>query len=175
MATKKHVYRVGDRIRVVNPLWVKRVGYALHWRDLVDEVEKDPRTTKALQELGFNIKFCSAPGFLGLETLANFPHYFVQAVAKLRVEQRNFGGNIRSIHYDESVPDPVSGLLYPGFSRSAGTLHWVRGKRVAKTGTRYHYFYGEDGDEGGLQDEKTHIILRTDAGEIEAVNVEPVV
>ena len=51
---KKHVYREGDKVRIVRSRFVKRVGYALHPHDLRDEMEADPRFKEALKALGYD-------------------------------------------------------------------------------------------------------------------------
>lgn len=152
---KKHIYRPGDQVEIVNLRWIKRVGYALHWADLMEEVEADPRTADMIKAIGW--------------TGRDMPRYFMQAVAKLHVEMRGFGGNERSIHY------------YPSHGY-VGCVSLVEGKRVAYTGTRFPATWGKYQDTpngpgeywdepGGLNDSKAHIILKTCYGEIEACDV----
>lgn len=168
-------YRVGDRVRIVNSKFVKRVGYPLIWYDLMDEVAKDPRTLQAYDLLtGRN-------AVLEFEITgnANLPRYFLQAVAKLRVEERSFGGNDRQIFY---YPTVAPGTLHgpDEYSDLTGHYTFVEGKRVVKTGKRYPPSSGMSGwecpeyweESGGLENEKTHVLLLTHLGEIEACNVE---
>lgn len=153
-------YRKGDQVEIVNPRWIKRVGYALHWQDLMAEVESDQRTEDALKVLGF--------------TGREIPRYFLQAVAKLHVEQRRFGGNERSIHYWPIAKIGESILDFDTIPSHAyvGRVALVEAKRVAYTGTRYPgHGHGEDYENGGLEDRKAHVILRTTYGEIEACDV----
>jgi hypothetical protein len=89
---KKQVIRVGDRVRIVNSLAVRRVGYPLVWYDIKEQVEADPRT-----RLAYEILMAEAGAKLPVENCGHFqalkikegdlPAYFVQACAKLRVEQ----------------------------------------------------------------------------------------
>lgn len=158
---KKHVYKVGDKVRVVTPKWVKRVGYPLVWYDIEDEVRDDPRTHAAFTALG-----CSSADVL----MPELPREFIVAVAKLRVRERGFGGRERSIHYHD-LPGPLG---------RAGAVYEVIGKRTVRTGRYYPAGYwvdtysGEqDGHSGGLTDAKSHVLLNTAWGEIEACNVEP--
>lgn len=153
---KKHVYKAGDKVRVLRDRFVERVGYPLIYGMFMDEVETDPKVTEALRVLGWNGKL---------------PHYFQVAVAKLRVDQKGFGGNVRGIHYE--TPG--------GFARQPGQVLTVYSKRIVKTGIRFPRRSGTawtaDGLEywdepGGLDDCKTHVILLTESGEIEACDVE---
>lgn len=153
--TKAPVIRVGDRVRVLRDRFIDRIGYPLIWGMLTDEVESDPRTAEALRVLGW--------------TGRRMPQEFVRAVAKMRVEERGFGGRERRIFYHEPG----------GFDQWQGSVLEVYGKRFAKTGTYFPPAGGVnsyDGEEwyepGGLDDCKTHIILSTSAGDIEACDVE---
>lgn len=173
-SAKRRPIRPGDRVRVLRDRFIERIGYPLVWWMLEEEVEKDPRTREALRVLG-------VPGFEAVEgapskgghffdfQATEIPRYFAIAVAKLRVEERRFGGNERKIFYHEPG----------GYGRWAGSVLEVYSKRIAKTGTRFSAKYGRssyDGEEwyepGGLEDCKTHIILSTVAGDIEACDVE---
>ena len=151
--------RVGDRVRIKNPRWIKRVGYPLHWHDLRADVEADPRVAEFLKALGYDSQY--------------IPTYFIQAVAKLHVEVRGFGGKERTIHYCSMGGDPIF-EDYPSHGY-VGCYTTVTGKRVAYTGTRFGPSgSGEDYENGGLEDRKAHVILRTHLGEIEACDVEVV-
>lgn len=161
MIAKKHVYRVDDRVRVVNPRWIERIGYALIWYDLMDEVENDPKVAEAYAVLTGRRQYND-------KITCTVPRHFLIACAKTRVTERGFGGNARRIIYQH------------GNSYAAGVILVVSGKRLAKTGTRFAPSYGGFGENewdepGGLADCKTHIILRLNNGyEIEACDVEPV-
>jgi hypothetical protein len=177
---RKHVYRIGDEVRILNARWIERVGYPLIWTDLIEEVENDPKTLDALSALGFFTKRSLFDGKPKINL------QFLRAVAMMHVEQRGFGGNERAIIYEKheyplrKVTDSfltirtASDIDYTGFKME------IIGKRVAKTGTYYppsggyDEYSGEyDYQDGGLMNEKTHIILKTVRGEIEACNVEP--
>lgn len=174
---KKHVWRPGDRVRVINPLWVARVGYPLIWYDLMDEVCGDLRVAAAWDVLhGHEPRLAPKvvdngelflPGFAKSPT-EGVPLFFLQAAAKARVAERNFGGNERKILYNPSEHS----------NAGAGSVLEVIGKRVVKTGLRFSAssWVSHEGEQeyesGGLSDIKTHILLHTNAGEIEAANVE---
>lgn len=174
MATKRHVWRPGDKLRVLNPLWVKRVGYPLVWYELMEEVKADIKVGQAWGVLTGSI-LQHAAGYLrdmGIGPTDGVPRYFLQAAAKALVEARDFGGNERKIIYD----DPHGCQCVPG------AVLEVYSKRVVKTGTRFAatagsagpwgFDEGWEGDPARLADMKTHILLTTACGEIEAANVE---
>lgn len=151
---KKHVFKPGDKVRVLRDRFIERVGYPLIYGMLMDEVENDPRTAEALKVLG----------------AADLPRDLHIAIAKLRVDQRGFGGRERKIIYEPPG----------GFARQPGQVLKVYSKRVAKTGVWFPATQGSrwaeyesDAEPGGLDDCKTHVILNTDSGEIEACDVEP--
>ena len=164
---KKRVYRAGDQVQIVNPNFVRRVGYNLVWTELIKEVEEDPRTLKAwniLTDQNFDHEIApsySTNLFVVLQKV-DFPLEFIKSIAMRRVEERNFGGPNRSLHYnfDKSCQDKVA---------------LVNSKRVVKTGTRYSGSYtGWEYQEyypGGLDNMKTHILLNTSYGEVEIENV----
>lgn len=182
---KKHVYRVGDKVRILRPNWIARVGYPLIWTDLIDEVEADPRTAAAMTALGFG---GFEPNIFNLK--AKFDKQFVRAVAMLRVEQRGFGGKERQLIYEKPL-DPALSTVCTAVATGVFRMHTtdytgygmrVNSKRTVKTGTYYPptggRTYSYDGEEdwyepGGLLDAKTHVLLTLDRGEISTADVEP--
>lgn len=181
---KKQVIRVGDRVRIVNSLAVRRVGYPLVWYDIVEQVKKDPRTRLAYEILTGQ---CKEPEKVlpGLEKFGllkvkegDLPPYFVQACAKLRVEQERFGGNERTLHY---YPWRLGSCSFEDAPDLTGQVHTVDSKRVVKTGARVPETvgtsYSYDGPEewyesGGLENMKTHVLLKLQGWEFEECNVE---
>lgn len=150
---KPHIFHVGQRVRVLRPRWIARIGYPLIWSDLMDEVENSPNTLASYQKM---------TGAVVRKT----PYFWRIACAKALVEARGFGGNERKIIYDPGV--------YP-----AGEICTVTSRRLAKTGLRYPSrggvdYSGEYWEEpGGLENCKTHIILTLDGWRsIEACDVE---
>jgi hypothetical protein len=175
---KKHIYRRGDKVRIVEPKLVRRVGYPLMWREITDEqLYADPRIMRALRAFGLtrHVPFgCTAA------VSDNIPRHLQLAFAKEYVLKHGFGGNERSIHYygGEHMPDnvafPTIWLDYYG----VGTVHEVLTTRRVKTGTRFAGYtqgYGDDEDyhPGGLAGMKVHTLLKLSGEvEIEACNVE---
>lgn len=167
---KKHIYRVGDQVEIVNPRWIKRVGYKLHWKDVIDQVTGWDEWHAVLKALGCDER--------------NAPFYLQQAVAKLHVEKNRFGGNERVIVYHKLVDDALSFILDEVMPAHGyvGCVALVEAKRVAYTGTRRPSRCWKEPDtpngpgeyceeSGGLDNSKAHVILRTTYGEIEACDV----
>lgn len=187
----KKIIRVGDIIRIVTSKIVKRVGYPLVWTDLVEEVEKDPRTEAAWnllkrpQHLPEPVKLDSAEdhklSFLAIDK-PKLPFDFIAAIAKERVREMGFGGRERQLIYKETRAASFS--IHADSDKMpdlTGREVIVTGKRIAKTGKYYPPTSGTTGsywdpedycEPGGLEDCKTHILLDTCYGLIEAVNVE---
>lgn len=186
---KKQVIRVGDQVQVIKNLIVKRVGYPLVWHEIADDVAKEERTALAWRILygeGPVMWDEIRPPLEGAFSLTHghnreLPHWFVQAAAKVRVDSRAFGGQERSIHY---WPQPEPGEIWINGRCGPNLLDQVlrvEGKRVAKTGTRFPakggVYYTQDGpdyweESGGLENEKTHVLLMLSGGwEIEECNV----
>lgn len=169
--TKPHIYRKGDEVVIVEPKWVKRVGYPIVWTDLIHEVRHHWATAAAWMKLGFDPQ--TQPDDLPID--------FIRGIAREHVRRRRHGGNERTIHYWPLSQDKNESLLllsdaevFPAHGY-VGHRTTVLGKRVVKTGTRVPGGgYGEDWTDGYLNDEKTHILLRTYLGEIETVHVRPV-
>ena len=166
MKKEDKIIRIGDTVMVKDhSKYITRIGYNLVWNDdaLLEEVEEDPRTMEAARILGWK------PG-------QNLSREFVKAIAMQRVKERGFGGRERSIHYIDESDDE---LFYKYLGTCTMYPKKVVGKRMAKTGTYFPptngwvdesgYF---DGDPGGLDDVKTHIILTLDNyRQIEAIHV----
>lgn len=148
---KKPIYRDGDRVRVLVPNFVTRVGYPRN----VDYYKPEARQT--LESVGL-----LKPSFDGDWDTARRPYTIydrakdklIGDLARFLLIQKGWGGNERSI-YTQSQP-----LL-------AGTEQTVIDKRVVKTGKRYSGYTTYDAwngdydyDPGGLEDEKTHILLK---------------
>lgn len=185
-------YKKGDWVRILSTKFVERVGYPLIWYDLLDEVQNDINCWKAWQQLSgclIPVRFSqpkaeedllpALPMGFKVRDL-EMPAYFAKACAMARVEQRGFGGNVRQLIY---LPVVGRDELFSGnkVRECAGAVTQVYGRRVVKTGKRVApssgATYSPDGDDhwyesGGLEDMKTHVLLDTLYGEIEACNVE---
>lgn len=156
---RKHVYRVGDRIRIVNPQFVERVGYPTVWTSYFETYKTHPKLIEAMALLGLD-----NPGGRAMRE-------FAEGAARAANRLAGFGGRERTIHY----------FKYDGMDY-AGEITAVLAKRVVRTGVYYppsggkiwtDYGYEYDYQDGGLDDAKSHVLLCTRYGEIEATNVEP--
>jgi hypothetical protein len=186
--SKRPVIRVGDRIRIVNSRFIKRVGYPVIWTDIAQDVAKDKRTLAAYRLLDETLTVSKVTTKLHLDAdddmYANDPHYrrFVRAVAMKRVEQMRFGGNERTLHYYMTVDRTGMGLGNLNEDQRldmTGEIMTVIGKKVAKTGIRFAPWSGTSGydgeynyEPGGLENEVTHVLLDTSHGLISRDDVE---
>lgn len=155
----KHVYRIGDRVRIVNPKFVLRVGYPQTAGDLFKGFRDHPKLHEAAVLLGIIPERGELPHRVANE--------FASGAALAANRYQGFGGKQRSIHYyAEPTAESYTSEIYR--------------KRVVQTGTYYPPAGGGGGwddywyEPGGLDDRKTHVLLLVDGGEIEACNVEPV-
>lgn len=165
---KKTVYRPGDKVRIVKPNFFVRCGYE---RDLSSEIDV------VLEKFGEDIgKLMSAAGVDAerrtcrhRDTQIGRVRYRVAAeLAHARLRDTGFGSRTRRI-YTESLVE------------NAGREATVWGKKIVKTGRYYSPSgWADDYEPGGLDDERTHIILRVQIGLtsvfkwIEAANVEAI-
>ena len=171
---KKQVIHIGDTVRIVRSRLIKRVGYPLVWYEVLEQVEKDPKVLEAYRVL--TGRSSTVKGAL-IAVGTRVPGFFAKAAAKVYVEQHGFGGKERSIHY---WPQSAKGELWDANKAPdlTGFVFPVTAKRLAKTGIRFpasggQYGDGEYWDEpGGLDECKTHILLKVDGYEIEACDAE---
>jgi hypothetical protein len=198
---KKHVYREGDLVRVVQPFVYQRCGYPYDIvkegqrlgdtfaEDIVALIDKmDPREdptpvrppVKTARGMQLEALFVENSPFVpqGFAGMGSDYHDLCSRFARIIAQRRGFGGNERRIYTEDRVD------LH-------GAVLRVSSKFVRKTGTRfgpssYQSYEGEwDYDSGGLSNEQTHVILRChrynpkwiasldDVIQIEAANVEP--
>lgn len=163
---KRHVYRVGDQIRIVTPKFVERVGYPKHWRDLLPEWVAHPKLSEAMALLGL-----AEPNKHGyVEPPSRILKDFAAGCAMAANRRDGFGGKERALHYYEHQADYTAGQIFE-----------ILTKRVVRTGTYYppsggRYWtdcgYEYEYQPGGLDGAKSHVLLGTAYGEIEACNVE---
>lgn len=154
---KKEIFRVGDYVTIIEPKFVKRIGYPIHPSDFYEVLKRDPNVVEALKLIGISPEYEdeSSRGIFDLRTSLNVPKELVKAIAFIKTRQQGFGGNTRSLHY---VDDD--------FSKLNGEIFSVLGKKVVKTGVRVPPWGGycsrtdeSEYEPGYLADEKTHILL----------------
>ncbi len=177
---RPHVFKIGDTVKVINPVFVTRVGYPLGLQEGIDQLitEDDKVTIKML----LSYKQPLATDIFSSYSVDNRKDKNFLAMLKIlsyeRISQQNFGGNERSLHT----------ILIPELKNQ---LISIAHKKNVKTGNRSSV--SGDYDSGGytyLSNCKTHIILelcewmiddeiiykKTLDGRlfIETINVEPV-
>ena len=163
MNRKKTVIRPGDQVRIINPRWIRRVGYPLHYQDpdIWDEHSQGERA-KAIADILFPPKDLDSM----FAATRSIPYDVQVLCAKAEVARRGFGGRERAILYEE--PN--------GWGDYKGSAMTVIRKRTVKTGKYFPARYSNDpereGYPGGLEDEKTDVLLTTGRGEIEQCDVE---
>ena|ERR1044072_2660458 len=159
----KHVYKLGDRVRILRPRAIYRVGYPLHYKDLRTEASEYLKNLD-MTSLGFRNKSYGSD-FRDL----------VEGLAKALVLDRGYGGNERSIHYYPVAPAIPDNQLWSVFATSAdsadsydlqpmsdmtGKIAFVESKYVRHTGTRipggggYDYEGNYDWENGSLANRK---------------------
>ena len=142
--------RVNDYIEIINPKFVKRVGYNIHPADMYEDIKQDKDIIEALKTIGIHPEIETVGIF---KTDIIVPDKLVKAIAYVKTSQANFGGNERRIHY-----------LDGDYNHLKGTIFRVLGRKTAKTGTRVPASgsYDIDGkyiyESGFLDEEKTHVM-----------------
>jgi hypothetical protein len=138
------VYRPGDKVCILEPRFVFRVGYPLTWPMLRDEVQADPRILQTAELWGMPVG-----------------HDLVDGICRALTRLRHFGGNERSIYVWRS-PNHI------------GEITTVDSKRTVMTGTYNapHFSGGDYNGEreyepGYLSPCRSRVLLRTAFGEIE--------
>lgn len=163
MKIKKHVYKPGDEVWIIKPDFFIRCGYPLSYKMLARDYKYHPKLFEAL-------------GLFGLDHGNRDLNHrerdqLGDVLAKIAVRQREFGGPQRRIY-----TQAISGYQ--------DTLVKVTGKLVVRTGdyykpntklTRVRKYEGRlhMNGRGGLDNANSHVILKTEAGWIEARNVIP--
>lgn len=155
---KKHIHRVGDIVKIINPALVERVGYPWtkeYVKNHVITTEQKQAVIELMKTFGVKTE---VPGFV-LEPVyqEEHPTYYkiLDALAFEVLKRQGYGGKERSIHT----------IIHEKFRDS---LAMITKKRIVKTGTYVHgsaytSYYGEsDYEPPYLADEKSHVILRLD-------------
>ena len=172
--TKQTIFHVGDKVRIVEPLQVVRVGYPLTKTDALDAAEKQyaEKIHTFMRELGLEH---DDTAFGGADYDGRLYNDLLDALASRWIRAKGFGGKERKVYTEAD-------------ERLRNTSGWtVSSKRRVKTGTYCAggYSGGYDGepdyDPPYLSNEQTHTLLTIEppnwklsltAIEIEAVNVE---
>lgn len=160
---KKHVFIEGDRIKVINPIFVVRVGYPKTISDYAEKInpENIQRFIKSEIEETSYVKAPINP-LLEDKKPESFTYTRDYPAVVWRIQKEmgywmakkdGFGGRERTLHT----------VVLPEYKDK---IYTILNKRVVKTGTYYgpcggyDSYSGEyDYDPGGLENMKTHILL----------------
>jgi hypothetical protein len=167
MKPRKKYAAIGEQVRIVTPKEFVRCGYPLTIKLVMEqqfeEIEKDcarmfaalekkPLPAEPASEVESPFSFTAVSINGGPLMSATVHGMLCAAIAAYRLEQQNYGGNVRSITERDGVCEP-------------GALVTVVKKSTVKTGKRfpfsgYHLNYnGEyDYEPGGLENEQTHCV-----------------
>lgn len=171
MKLKKHIYRPGDEVWIIKPVFFLRCGYPLTFNMLRHEYSYHRKIPELLALVG-----------LGDDLHGRERERLGAVLAQVAVRQRDFGGPERRI-YTNTLPGYQDEIVK------------VKGKLTVRTGDYYkprsrmttfkagplkrkkNQYRNNDltipNPRGGLDNAKTHVILKTSAGWIEARNVIP--
>lgn len=147
MKTKKIVYRVGDIVRIKNPLVVERVGYPWNKEYVIQNIITNDQK-KMLDNLIRSIGL-SESSYFGVSTYYDFAYNkILDELSYWALKNKGFGGSTRSL-FTKSVDE------------YNGKLASINSKRVVKTG---NYSHGRSDWEGDytpayLSNEKSHVLL----------------
>ena len=180
MKQRKKYARIGEFVRIATPKEFVRCGYPLTIKIVMDqqaeEIEKDcarmfaalerkplPSETEPVVECELDFLVASvSPAHPMSPTVHGM---LCAAIAAYRLEEQNYGGDVRSIVEKEGPFE-------------AGEEWLVTKKSLVKTGRRYPptYYQEDDYEPGGLDDERTHCVYSIQKGinkaKILAVNCE---
>jgi hypothetical protein len=170
MKPRKKYAAIGEQVRIVTPKEFVRCGYPLTIKIIMEqqfeEIEKDcarmfaalekkpapptPSEPGLVTDWGFTIPGVQVSDIPAMS--ATVHGMLCAAIAAYRLEQQNFGGNIRLIVERDGVCDP-------------GDLAVVIKKSLVKTGKRIASWGGQDQrtgewdyEPGGLENEQTHCV-----------------
>lgn len=137
------------RVKIVDPRFVRRVGYPLEVDSLRGPAEQTLINADILKPFEGEHSSLIRP-----KTRPAHENKLIGDMARFLLVKAGWGGNTRSIHFKE-LPE------------YAGRVMDVCGWRMAYTGTRYpptYYRCGEFGSEydyeaGGLSDRQSHVIF----------------
>lgn len=193
MSKKKDVIRVGDIVEVLDDKFIERIGYTLTWKNFYDDMLDHPNFKDAMKLLDIDITFRPNKLIIELAHAKAISENFGGNERKIfyypnpQECEEYLKKNDSVISYFGSEDDRYYCGPYVHFSSryaesKVGRKFNVIEKRVAKTGKRfppgggdYDEYYPGGLDSGGLDDEKTHIILKLSNGfEIESIHVKKI-
>lgn len=194
MVKKKDIIRVGDKVKILRPNFIYKWGYENNLQTIKNDIAVKHEhsiqafITKMLDEIeGSNLTQTNRIyPLVSNKYPKNAVYRVASGIAYALVGKNMKDGNRRRLFYcsdpsyKEEFEDPFSLVL----THEAGQIQEVSEVRVVKTGEYYppEYEYSDWGDcfydviPGGLNNSKTHKLLRLDGSEnwIEVCDVEKV-
>lgn len=151
---KKQVFKVGDRVKIINPEIILRVGYPLDKKAVKTTVFKADQKNEIrnlINKFGFYSSAFPGSDRAKLFDFSYFDDIFDQiedVLAYFTLRKLGFGGRERTLHT----------VIYPELKDQIG---FISDKNVVKTGTyEYGRAYSEiDYDPPYLSNVKSHVIL----------------
>lgn len=155
--TKKTIFKIGDRVKILKPEVVVRVGYPLTTYDCLDEVRE--KYSEAISDLMIkaDMPWYNSDGYKVVNGIE-------RSLAYGLLMKKKFGGNERSLHKSKLYYSIVSD---DGKDNKIGE---IVSKRVVRTG-----FF----ENGKLTKQKSHVLIKVKhhnewVNEFEAENLEKV-
>lgn len=159
----KKVIRIGDKVEIINPVFIDRVGYPLSFNQAYHEILESHK--EKIESL-YNEIFPGRKKFISPyqdwqyeKTISKM----AKALAYKYMKEKNFGGDVREIH------------TFPNKDYLKGLESTVIEKAVVLTGVYQHgsppsSIFDDDGEYPILLDQKTHIILYLDVSPFDIEN-----
>lgn len=148
---KKHVYHIGDKVRIINSMQIVRVGYPL----TIDDIQKT--FPSELQEDLFLLIQKFYPDLNDL-------NFGITGICKDLLKAKGWGGNERKIYKEAIDLSCYDDLIFT-----------ISSKRYVQTGVYCHGHYDEFECSPPYLDEiKVHVILQILGWEFESCDVEPI-
>lgn len=151
--TKKQVYHIHDKVKIINPAVFIRCGYPLT-KNLIKEHHITEEEKLKIMKLVESFGLLKYPAEVTNYVESNgYYEKILDIIAGGRLKQKGFGGRERSIHTQNR-------------EELRGFLGHIESKKIVKTGKYcpgssrgYSYFYDYDYDPPYLEHEKSHVIL----------------
>lgn len=154
---KEDIIRIGDKVKIINPRIIDRVGYPTSVEDIIrneftkEDADKVDELITHLSGLKPLNPYDKTWYYTKREYLFN---YIIRECAYIRLKRKGFGGNERSIHYKEIADE----LIHLEFVVVDKKLHKT-GKRIAGSPAYFNGSYDMDAEGPTFKEEATHIIL----------------
>lgn len=147
---KKIVYHIGDKVKIINPLFIQRVGYVWDKKYVIKNVIT-PEQKQALEEFLIKCGFVSGTSGGGLFSYAY--EEIMERLAYWVLRKEGFGGKERSIHTKlrETAREKIATIIK---KRVVKTGKYTEGRTTGWEEPEYNPPY--------LSNEKSHVLLTLD-------------